>query len=210
MPSWAAKRNMKRSFGPSGFARPGTYRYATSGSSHSPFGDQDLSGTSTTTYDAASGSRQRNVSQGKGGSQEIVVAINRGGAYLAHLKLDSQGFKEEFAPAKPLLYFPAGASAGRTWSWSVRSTDGKYTLHASAELGPRGTVRVGAKTVHSRVVTSVLHITGNGIDMTVHQRDEVSEALGLVLREHAETEGTAYGAKFRSDVTRTLRSTDPS
>jgi hypothetical protein len=88
----------------------------------------------------------------------------------------------------------------------MTSTDGKYTLHARltlADAHSTATTTTGQR-VSTVVLTSVLHITGSGFDITTHQRDEAARDA-LIVREHAVTDGTAYGTKVHSDVTRVLK-----
>lgn len=195
----------------SGFTRAGTYTYALSGSSKSPLGAQDVSGTGTLAVDPPKGFSQHSTQSGKDGSQDLTVDVRSGGLYLAEIKIASQGFNEDFQPSPPVLYFPADYSQGRKWSWTATSTDGKYTLHVTSTItSTSSSVTVGGKSQHALIVDSTLHITGSGFDITTQQRDWVSTAYALVLKEHATSSGTAYGASFSSDVTRTLRSTTPS
>ena len=194
-----------------GFTRAGTYTYTLSGKSTSPLGAQDVSGTGTLAVDAPKGFSQHSTQSGKDGSQEMTVDVRSGGLYLAEIKIASQGFNEDFQPQPPVLYFPADYSQGRKWSWTTTSTDGKYTLHVTSTISSTSSsVTVGGKSQHALIVDSTLHITGSGFDITTQQRDWVSTAYALVLKEHATTSGTAYGASFSSDVTRILRSTTPS
>ncbi|HMC72166.1 MAG TPA: hypothetical protein VKJ07_23610, partial [Mycobacteriales bacterium] len=99
---------------------------------------------------------------------------------------------------------------GRTWSWQAKSTDGKYTLDVTTTISGNTTVPVGGKSQKAVVADSTLHITGQAFDLTVQQRDWVSSAYALVLKEHSVTHGTAYGTTISSDITRKLRSTTPS
>ena len=193
-----------------GFTRAGTNSSAVTGKSTSPLGAQDVSGTSTLSVDAPKGFSQHSTQSGKDGSQEMTVDVRSGGLYLAEIKISSQGFNEDFAPSPPVLYFPANYSKGRKWSWKATSTDGKYTINVTSVItSTSSSVMVGGKSQPALIVDSTLHITGSGFDITDQQRDWVSTSYALVLKEHAVTNGSAYGASFSSDVTRTLRSTTP-
>jgi hypothetical protein len=172
-------------------------------------GHNDLAGTGTLAEDAPQGSRQHSTQSGKDGSTELTVDVRSAGLYLAEIKIASQGFDEDFRPSPAVLYFPANYAVDRQWSWSATSTDGKYTLHVTSKITGTTTLAVGGRPQKALIVDSVLHITGAGFNLTDNQRDWVSTSYALTLKEHAVTRGTAYGATFDSDVTRTLRSTTP-
>jgi hypothetical protein len=175
---------------------PGTYTYRQHGTSSSALGNQSLDGASTLTVDAPQGDREHSTQRDRGGSTEQVLVGQTGGLFLAEIHLAQPGFDEDFKPAQPVLLFPAGARAGRHWHWHMTSTDGNYTLTARLEVTAIG------KTVS---LSSVLHLTSSDISLTIHQSDK-SGRDAVILREHAVTDGTAYGTPFRSDVTRVLTS----
>ena len=196
---------------PTGFTRPGSYTYDVSGTATQPFGgSQNVSGTSTQAVDPPQGSRQHSRTEGQNGSQDTTLDVRQDGLHVLDIAIASQGFNEDFKPVGDALYFSSDYRVGRHWSWQAKSTDGKYTLDVTTKISGNGTVPVGGKSLNAVIADSTLHITGAAFDLTVQQRDWVSTTYALVLKEHAVSHGTAYGATISSDVTRKLRSTTPS
>ena len=169
-----------------------------------------MSGTSTEAVDAPQGARQHSKTDGQNGSQDTTLEVRKDGLHVIDIAIASQGFNEDFKPVGDALYFSADYRVGRKWSWQAKSTDGKYTLDVSTKDSGASASTVGGSSQPATLVDSTLRITGNGFDLTVQQRDWVSTSYALILKEHAVTNGTAYGAHISSDVTRTLRSTKPS
>jgi len=196
---------------PTGFTRPGSYTYDVSGTATQPFGgSQNVSGTSTQAVDPPQGTHQHSKTDGQNGSQDSTLDVRQDGLHVLDIAIASQGFNEDFKPVGDALYFSSDYRVGRHWSWQAKSTDGKYTLDVTTKISGNGTVPVGGKSLNAVIADSTLHITGSAFDLTVQQRDWVSTTYALVLKEHAVTHGTAYGATISSDVTRKLRSTTPS
>jgi hypothetical protein len=196
---------------PTGFTRAGSYTYDLSGTASQPFGGaQNVSGTQSYVVDPPRGSSQHARSSGQNGSQDMTLTVRSTGLYVEDVHISQQGFDEDFKPVGTALYFPADYRTGSHWSWTAKSTDGKYTIDVVTKVSGSGSQTVGGKPQKALIVDSTLHITGAGIDLTSQQRDWVSTTYALILKEHSTSKGTAYGAKLSSDITRTLRSTDPS
>jgi hypothetical protein len=174
---------------------PGTYTYRQHGTAKSALGDQSLDGDSTLTVDQPQGSREHSTQRDRGGSTEQVLVSQAGGLYLAEIHLSQTGFDEDFKPAQPVLLFPGNAHKGQQWQWHMTSTDGKYTLNARLTVTDLSSSGV--------TLSSVIHLTSSDINLTIHQRDR-SGTDAVIVREHAVTDGTAYGTPFHSDVTRVL------
>ena len=184
---------------------PGSYKYHVTGSSSSFFGNQKIDDTAALTVDHPSGNKEHTKQQDNEGSTEQVLVAQPDGLYLAEVHLSQTGFDEDFKPTGKALLFPATAHQDQQWHWTMTSTDGKYTLQAQLTLADlhSSTTDASGKRVTTVAVASVLHITGNSFDLTVHQRDE-SGHDAVIVREHAVTNGTAYGTKVQSDVTSVL------
>jgi hypothetical protein len=195
---------------PSGFTRAGTYTYDDWGSETTPLGTQPASGTSSLAEDAPSGSHQHSSESNSRGSQDLTLDVRTTGLYVTDIAIHQQGFDEDFHPIGTALYFPADYRVGRSWKWAAQSTDGKYRIDVSTRISGTSSVTVQRRAVKTLVVDSTLHITGSGFDVTDTQRDWVSTAYALIVKEHAVTSGTAEGFAVSSDVTRVLRSTTPS
>lgn len=181
-------------------APAGRYVYRIKGHADSTFGAQDIDGRSTLTVDPPRDGRQHSTERNDRGTSEQDVLARHSGLYLADLSFDQDGFHEAFQPEAPVLLLPASAESGRRWQWSMSSTDGSY--HLTAHLQVRSVRGSGATSTVS--IDSVLHITGNNVDVTMH-RSDVARSDGVALRGRARTDGTAYGTHFSSDVTRTLQ-----
>lgn len=162
------------------------------------------------TYAPPQGSTQRNTKQASGGSQQTTLKFNSTGLYVLDLHIMDQGFNEDFVPATTALFFPAQYSVGKSWSWSAKSRDGKYTFAVTSKVSSvSSSATVGGQSQPAVIVDSTIHLTGNGIDLTDKLRDWVSTKYALVLKEHSVESGAVDGIKLASDVTRTLRSTSP-
>ena len=186
---------------------PGTYTYHLHGSSTSALGTQNLDGDSTLTVDQPQGNREHSTQRDSSGSTEQVLVARTRGLYLAEIHLAQPGFDEDFKPKTPALLFPASAHTGQRWHWQMTSTDGKYTLTAHLEvrdLHSSATMTDGTR-VDTVALSSVLHLHSKDIDLTIHQSDEAGRDA-VIIREHAKTDGTAYGTPFHSDATRVLAS----
>jgi hypothetical protein len=185
----------------------GTYTYHLSGSSSSALGDQPVDGNSTLTVDPPQGQRQHSTQRDDQGSTEQTVVAQVDGLHLADIHLSQSGFDEDFRADKPVLLGPAHPSNGQSWKWHLVSTDGKYTLHAHltvADTHSSAKTSSGARE-HTVEIKSVLVLDSKDIHLTIHQDDQAT-GDAVIVREHAVSDGTAYGTKFHSDVTRTLAS----
>jgi hypothetical protein len=184
---------------------PGSYKYRVTGNSTSFFGSQQVNDTATLVVDEPNGNTERTKQQSQDGSTVQGLASRSDGLYLTEVHLSQTGFDADFKPVGKALLFPGRAHQGQSWQWTMKSTDDKYTLHARltiADLHSSATTQSGDR-VSTVAVSSILHITGSNFDITVHQRDE-SGRDALIVREHAVTNGTAYGTKVQSDVTSVL------
>jgi len=192
-------------------AKPGAYTYKVTGSSKSPLGNKAIDEDATLTVDPPSGHQQHQALKGADVSQAQTVVVQPGGYYLVDLTIATQGFSEEFHADPPVLFAPTGAPAGQKWSWQLKSTDGKYTVHTASQYVGEQTVRTtSGQSVQTALVHSVVTVTGNGINATSTQDDWLSPAYALIVKEHAVMHGTGYGQTFDSDITRTLETTRPS
>jgi len=106
-----------------------------------------------------------------------------------------------------VLLAPAHPSDGQSWRWHLVSTDGKYTLHAHLTVADtHSSARTSSGARQQTVeIKSVLVLDSNDIHLTIHQDDQATRDA-VIVREHAVSDGTAYGTKFHGDVTRTLAS----
>jgi hypothetical protein len=193
---------------PSGAAatRPGRYRYASTGTfSAGLTGEQRRSGESVLTVDPPAGADQHSLREGDNRSTEQVLRFQADGIYIVVLEVTEQGLAKEFRPSPPVLAFPYGAAAGRTWSWRMTSTDGKTTVEGNLRIERTESVQVGSDAVPAVVVRAALATTGD-IASRGTQTLWVAEGRRLVVREQSRTEGSFGAISFRSTAEEQLLS----
>lgn len=186
---------------------PGSYDYTVKGEATSALGKQQIDGTSTLQVDQPQRHRQHTSQHDDQGSTEQVLVAATDGLRLAETHLSMSGFDETFRANSPVLLLPADPHQGDRWHWRMHSTDGKYTLAGSLEVSDLHSSATTASGERRQTLTisAVLTLTGNQLNMTIHQTDDASRD-GVIVHEHAVTDGTAYGTKFHSDITRRLSS----
>ncbi|PLS75074.1 MAG: hypothetical protein CYG61_09195 [Actinobacteria bacterium] len=193
---------------PSGAAatRPGRYRYASTGTfSAGLTGEQRRSGESVLIVDPPAGADQHSLREGDNRSTEQVLRFQADGIYIVVLEVTEQGLAKEFRPSPPVLAFPYGAAAGRTWSWRMTSTDGKTTVEGNLRIERTESVQVGSDAVPAVVVRAALATTGD-IASRGTQTLWVAEGRRLVVREQSRTEGSFGAISFRSTAEEQLLS----
>lgn len=159
--------------------------------------------------DKPAGNQQHSVLGGEQGSTDQTVQRNETGTYLVRLKLDNPAFSKEFAPAKPVMLVPRPADVGRTWSWTMTSTDGKTTAAFNATVTKNETITIGGKKTPTAVIESTLKLSGD-VDYTAKTTTHYSEAHLLQVKDHTRGSGSFSGFPFSTDITSVLRSTTPS
>jgi hypothetical protein len=193
-------------------AAPGSYTYDRTGTMHSSvFGDQSLDGPITLKIDppANNGTEQHAATTAPEGSNEQTIRLLDEGAYFTQLKQTRSGISKEFLPNPAVLALPNEATPGRTWSWTVTSTDGGTTLNASFKVERTETLTIGGRRIDTTVLTVVLKTTGD-IEATITSTNWVSLAKSLIVRADDKSDGRVGSITFNSQSTQTLRSTDPS
>jgi hypothetical protein len=192
-------------------AAPGTYTYARTGTSHDSIrGDRSLNGNTSLKMDPAANGDQHSVqSSPDGSSSEQTVRFLTEGAYFTDLKQSTGGFAKEFQPNPPVLALPAQATIGRTWSWTVTSTDGKTTLNASFKVERNETLTIGGQSTPTVVLTVTLKATGD-VTLDSTATDWVSLAKGLIVRTDSTSSGSIGTITFNSQSSSVLQSTKPS
>jgi hypothetical protein len=186
---------------------PGTYTYddsgtVTAGTPH------DASGTSTFVVDPPADGKQHSKQGDDRGSTEQDVVVRPGGLYLARLLISNPSFTKDFHPAEPVILAPTPATPGRTWSWTLKSTDGKTTASVSARVVRQETVRIGGEQIATSVVESTMRLTGD-ISYTQQMQSWFDQAHLLSVKEHSKGSGTVSGFQFTTDITRVMRSVHP-
>jgi hypothetical protein len=194
--------------------KPGSYTYDLKGKAAGPDGrSQDVSGSSTLTVEAAVGNKQRSsMSSDQGKTEQDLV--HSSGTKIARLKVTSPLMNIEFRPASPVLAVPQPAPVGRTWSWTMKSTDGKTKADFRGKILGTETVTIGGVRVDTVVFESTLTLSGNinGAPYTYTQKSRSNYDAKRLLRvkERSQLTVTYSGAPAGSgDTTSTLRSVNP-
>ncbi|MCU1691702.1 MAG: hypothetical protein JWM64_793, partial [Frankiales bacterium] len=186
----------------------GRYTYDSSGSVTAGAAPQRVSGTSTLTVDAPSGSTQSTVLEGDQGRTETDVVLRADGRYVSRLLLTTPAFSKEFRPSPAVLLLPEPATVGRSWTWRATSTDGKTRVTATKRVVRTGSVAVGGKAVATRVVETTLSLRGDLVYDGTTTTDE-DPRTHIAVRTRSKGKGSASGFAFSNDTTSTLRSTTP-
>ena len=190
------------------FTAAGTYTYDTHGTvtAGTP---RKVDGTADLKVDKPSGDMQHSSLGGDQGSTEQDVQHTSTGTYLVRLKLSAAGSPKEFHPAKPVLGHPSPATIGRSWSWTMTSTDGKTHAAYSARITRQETLTIGGTKVPTWVIESTLKLTGD-IVYTDAETTWYDDVRLLQVKTHSKGSGTISGIAFTTDVTSTMRSVKPS
>ncbi|MDQ1685830.1 MAG: hypothetical protein QOC82_2567 [Frankiaceae bacterium] len=194
---------------PTGFTQAGTYDYDIDGTATTRLGTQKLNSTDTLKVDPPKGSLQKSTQESQQGHRDTTLASKSGGLFVVDINIQQSSFKEDFKPVGTALYFPGDYHVGSAWHWVARSTDGKYRLDVTSKISASTNITIHGKTMPTVVIDSVMRFTGNSLDLTDNQRDWVSTAYALIVKEHLDTHGTIAGFKYSSQETRTIRSTTP-
>lgn len=191
------------------FAAPGKYTYNRTGKqTTSAFPEQSLDGQVTMQMDPPANSEQHETTTASEGTSEQTLRLLTEGAYFVDLKQSTSGFNKEFKPDPPVLAFPASATVGRTWSWTITSTDGQTTLNGSFRIDRNETLTIGGEQVQTVVLVGVLKASGD-IDFTSNTTNWVAPSKGLVVRTDTTTDGTIRGVTFHQQSSQVLASTKP-
>jgi len=190
-------------------AAPGRYTMAVTGTFRTDTGEQPTNGEATLTVDPPTADDQHSTLEaGQSGSTEQTVRFTPSEIQLVQLRISSPGFSKEFRPVRPVLLLPQPATVGRTWRWTVVSTDGATSASLDAKVVRTETLTIGGEKVACVVVHSTLKLTGD-LTATSVMDTWFAERYHLTAKEHSVTDGEFQGFKFHSDTTATLRSTKP-
>ena len=207
----------RRTYGP---PAAGRYTYANTGSIETSVCAVDRRPYPATTdlqISALRGARQEGVrGDAEQGTQSSVIEYRDSGLYLVSLVLDQPGLgRIEFRPAAPVLFLPAPPTVGKTWTFTLRSTDGKYTLDSTSRITAlKQPVRLGdGSTVSTTTVRTVSTLTGTSsvgaVDLTLTTVSSASHDPALAVKEVQDTEGTVGPCRVDGHVESVMRSTRP-
>jgi hypothetical protein len=198
----------------------GRYTYENTGSSSvsgcatatepaDPMTDVDVS--------AVRGARQEAVRRSdEEGTETSVVEYRSDGIHLVSLVFDQPGLgRIEFRPARPVLLLPGPARDGQTWRFTLRSTDGKYTVDADNRVEAVGSRArtVDGRTVPTTRVRSVVRLRGTSpvgpVDVTITAVSEAGGDPALGILDDRDTDGTVGPCRITGEERSRLRSTTP-
>ena len=190
-------------------AAPGGYTLDTTGTFTSDIGgEQPIDSESSLRVDPAVGEDQHSSLSGDQGSTEQTVRFSSTSIDLVQLKLTTPAFVKEFRPVKPVQLLPQPPTVGRTWKWTIVSTDDATTASLEAKVARTETIVIGGEKVVCTVVTSTLTLSGD-IQAVSKMQTWVADRYQLTVKEHAVTTGTVQNVNFTSDTTSVMRSTKP-
>lgn len=191
-------------------ATPGTYTYNRTGkASATGFGEQSLDGPVSLKIDPVANGEQRSLESSSEGEVEQVLRLLPEGAYFTLIRQSTTGFNKEFRPNPPVLAVPTAPAVGRTWSWTVTSTDGKTTINASFKVDRKETMAIGGEQVSTVVLVVNLKASGD-ITLNSTQTNWVALSKGLSVRIDEVADGTIGGVPVHSESSQTMQSTKPS
>jgi hypothetical protein len=183
---------------------PGKYTYHLTGQGNGQNIDTQL----TMTVDPPTGGDQHSTTQTQQGSEEQTLRYQANGLYLVELKLNAGFIQKDFTPNPPALQYPEPATIGKTWSWSVTSSDGKTTVNTSFQVLRTENQTVGSETVPTTVLKVTITTSGD----IVSKSDStywISEKYRLIVRTDS-TADTTSPIVTHSTTSQVLLSTKPS
>jgi hypothetical protein len=170
---------------------------------------QDASGTQSLTISPIKNGVQRSTlhSDDTGDTVQDVL-VRDAGSYLGLLKLTSPAFTKQFRPSPAVLLVPDPATIGKTYSWSVTSTDGATKATATSKLTRNETLTIGGKKVACVVVSTHLVLSGD-ITYDAQMTTWWAPTYRLPVKTHTVGKGTAFNTPFKTDITAVMRSVTP-
>ena len=184
---------------------PGTYTLAVTGNA-SLNGGAPQPAPPTATYKITQLSA---TDQHQTGDFEIDLRWTPEAASLLKLTLKQGGNTlKTFQPATPLVYIPFPGTVGRTWQWTVKSTDGKTTVNQVSNITKTEPVVIAGRSEPAFIVHSVLTLSGD-IKGSVDLTSWISPIYRLALRQHVIVDATYLGFRATSDTTGQLVSLTP-
>ncbi len=194
---------------PSKATAPGDYTYSSSGTVTIGTTPQDAKGTQTLTVSPLkNGIQHSTIHSDSTGDTEEDVVVRDTGSYAASLKLTSPAFTKEFRPAVPVLLMPDPAAVGKTWSWSVTSTDGATHASATNKLLRKETLAIGGKQVATVVLQTHLVLSGD-VTYDAQLTTWWAPDYRLPVKTHTVGKGMYSGIPFKTDVTAVMSSVAP-
>jgi hypothetical protein len=149
-------------------ARPGAYRYSTTGSASYGFGSATFPSVSTLAVDPAKGSRQRSVRNLRNGEGEGLVIdqtldYTRGGITLVKqvltVSLGGMTKVRTLTPAATAVWLPTGAGPGTKRTFDLTGVG--ISGHEVVEVTGTAPVSVAGRSVRTLVIKTVITLAGS-------------------------------------------------
>lgn len=191
---------------------PGDYTYDQTGEIRAGPTTQPADPVAVDRYFPPEGADQRNTSveDGEEMGETVYRHLPEGVFLVRTVRKTPDGRTIEFRPDPPVVVAPAGLAPGDSWSWTMTSTDGSFTLEQTTTVLRTETVDVGGTGVQTVVLDTDVTLTSDELTMRADTTQWVSPAHSLEVRSESHVEGTFGAIPFTGDVTRTLRSLQPS
>jgi hypothetical protein len=184
-------------------AVPGTYDYSQNGSTSQgavpPRGTLVVSGSQVFT---------RNT--GDGNSSDISMSFRSNGPFITKIVV-----RQQSAPpiactfGSPVPAPPWPPTTGKSFSGHATCDNG-FVADFSGSITGHGSDTVAGKAYETVIVGSTLHVTGNGIDVTVHDTQHWAPELRVPTYSHENIDGTGpFGVHISGDVTSSLLNSSP-
>lgn len=186
----------------------GRYTYRVSGSSKFGATEQDVPPTATLTVADLSGDDQRHTTTAEGSESQSVYRFGDDAVLLVSIKTSQSGVTKEFRPQPPVVFTPVPLEVGDTWEWTIKSTDGKTTVHQRSKAVRTERRTVGGTSIDTIVVSTTVTLSGD-VNATTQQTTWASQTHGLAVRIEQSTSGTFGALAFSSKSTSELASLRP-
>lgn len=220
--SGAADAGAQEAAAPTGLApaRPGTYRYDTTGVSTFALTSLPYPAVSTLSVGAPSGTRQRwtrdlRDAGGSGPMSEFALDFRPDGVYLDSLTLTNsfQGMVnvQNLRSGAPPLLVPAGAGPEAHSEFDLQG-DGGGVAHVTVDVTGQEAVTVGGEAVDTLVVRTVIMLPPGQVSGQIELTGWFAPSARIWAKEHFVADASAAGGlfTFHSGYDATARSLSPS
>jgi hypothetical protein len=196
-------------------AKPGTYKYDTSGTS--TFGAQSSSPPPVTplAVDPPAGTRQHSTHDsrkpdGSGSVSETTLDYKPEGVFLVELKITTKASGitdvQDFVANPPVNIAPTGVKPGQSVEFDISGSG--TTVHVKIDFVRTERITVGGQAVDTMVIHQAGTLSGK-VTGTQTSDSWISPQYSLTAKDHTVADVTAYGIKAHSDITMTLQKVTP-
>jgi hypothetical protein len=196
-------------------AKPGTYKYDTSGTS--TFGAQSSSPPAVTPLivDPPAGTRQHSTHDnrkpdGSGSVGETTLDYQPQGVFLVELKITTKAAGitdvQDFVANPPVNVAPTGIKPGQTVEFDISGSG--TNVHVKIDFVRTERLTIGGQAVDTMVIHQTGTLSGK-VTGTQTSDSWISPQYSLTVKDHTVADVTAYGIKAHSDITTTLQKVTP-